>query len=208
VSVNPDIVVIGASAGGLEALQLLVAGLPLDFGAAVFVVVHTPPWYRSELPAILSRSGRIPAVHPIHQQLIEPGHIYIAPPDYHLLTQDSRIQLWRGPKENRHRPAINVLFRSAAVAYGERVIGIVLSGSLDDGAAGLWWIKKQGGIGVVQDPSDARFPDMPRAVLEHVEVDYVLPASEIGPLLGDLTAGSATTSPNLMSERVDEGRPR
>jgi two-component system chemotaxis response regulator CheB len=206
--VNPDIIVIGASAGGLEALQLLVAGLPQDFGATVFVVMHTPSRCRSELPAILSRSGRLPAIHPVHQQLIEPGYIYVAPPDYHLLTQDSRIQLWRGPKENRHRPAINALFRSAAVAYGKRVVGIVLSGSLDDGAAGLWWVKKHGGIGVVQDPSDARFPDMPRAVLEHVDVDYVLPASEIGPLLAELTGGSATPSPNLMAERVDEGRPK
>ena len=205
---NPEIIVIGASAGGLEALRQLVAGLPHDFGAAVFVVMHMPPWYRSELPAILSRSGRLPAVHPVDEQFIESGHIYIAPPDHHLLMQDSRIQLWRGPKENRHRPAINVLFRSAAVAYGKRVVGIVLSGALDDGAAGLWWIKKHGGIGVVQDPSDARFPDMPRAVLEHVDVDYVLPASEIGPLLAELTGGSATPSPNLTAGRVDEGRPK
>jgi two-component system chemotaxis response regulator CheB len=206
--VNRDIVVIGASAGGLEALQQLVAGLPQDFGAAVLVVMHTPSWSPSQLPAVLSRSGKLPAVHPVHQQLIEPGHIYVAPPDYHLLTQDSRIQLWRGPKENRHRPAINVLFRSAAVAYGERVIGIVLSGSLDDGAAGLWWIKKQGGTCVVQDPSNARFPDMPRAALEHVNVDYIVRASEIGPLLADLTVGGEASSPNLMTQRVDEGRPR
>src|SRR5947209_1758280 len=113
-------VVIGASAGGLEALMQVTAGLPRDIPASLFVVMHIPPWHRSELPAILTGGGSLPAIHPANEQLIEPGYIYVAPPDQHLLVHDSRIQLWRGPKENRHRPAVNVLFRSAAVVYGER----------------------------------------------------------------------------------------
>jgi two-component system chemotaxis response regulator CheB len=129
----------------------------------------------------------LPALHPAGGQAIDCGTIYVAPPDYHLLLERDRVDLWRGPKENRHRPAVNALFRSAAVAFGNRVIGVVLSGLLDDGAAGLWWIKRFGGIAVVQDPEDAQSPEMPAAALEHVKVDYVLPASEIGPLLAKLT---------------------
>src|SRR5437870_3187372 len=113
--VKRDTIVIGASAGGVEALQRLVAGLPKDLQASVFVVLHLPPWHRSNLPAILNAAGPLAADFAKHDQPVKPGHIYVAPPDYHLLTDDSRAQLWRGPKENRHRPSINALFRSAAV---------------------------------------------------------------------------------------------
>jgi two-component system chemotaxis response regulator CheB len=125
-------------------------------------------------------------VHPEHGQLIQPGYIYVAPPDFHLLIESSRVQLWRGPRENRQRPSVNVLFRSAAVAYGPRVIGVILSGTLDDGATGLWWVKKHGGVAVVQTPSDAEFEGMPITALEHVDVNEVIPAREIGPYLADL----------------------
>ena len=187
-----NIIVIGASAGGIQVLQKLVAGLPRSLRAAIFVVVHQPPWHKSELPRVLGRSGELPALHPAHGQAIDCGRIYVAPPDYHLLLEPDRVDLWRGPKENRHRPAVNPLFRSAAVAFGRRVIGVILSGFLDDGAAGLWWIKRYGGIAVVQDPEDAESPEMPVAALEHVKVDYVLPASEIGPLLTKLTESESS----------------
>ena len=185
---NCNIIVIGASAGEIEGLMELVAGLPRNLRAAIFVVVHQPAWHKSELPSVLSRTGDLPALHPAGGQAIDCGKIYVAPPDYHLLLERDRVDLWRGPKENRHRPAVNPLFRSAAVAFGSRVIGVILSGFLDDGATGLWWIKRYGGIAVVQDPNDAQSPDMPVAALEHVDVDYVLPAAEIGRLLTKLTA--------------------
>ncbi|HEY1341565.1 MAG TPA: chemotaxis protein CheB, partial [Bryobacteraceae bacterium] len=138
---KPDIVVVGASSGGVEALQQFAGGLPRDFPAAVFVVLHLLPWAPSLLPDILSRAGPLTAMHAENDQPIEPGRIYVAPPDRHLLVEEDRMALWRGPKENLHRPAVNALFRSAAVAHRERVVGIVMSGALDDGSAGLWWIK-------------------------------------------------------------------
>ena len=135
---------------------------------------------------------------------MEHGRIYIAPPDQHLLIGDGdRIQLWHGPKENNFRPSINALFRSAAVAYGGRVTGVVLSGALEDGATGLWWVKQMHGITVVQHPDDARFSQMPQAALEHVAADYVAPASEIGQIVADLARGTRPT-PN----RPDGGLPK
>src|SRR3954451_21393511 len=163
-----DIIMIGTSAGGIEPLKQIVSNLPADLPASIFVVVHLPPWHRSALPSVLSRCGRLPASHPTSGELIRPGHIYVAQPDFHLLLdEENKIQLWRGPKENRHRPAINASFRSAAVNYRDRVIGVILSGMLDDGATGLWWIKHYGGVAVVQDPVQTQFPDMPCAALEH-----------------------------------------
>jgi two-component system chemotaxis response regulator CheB len=141
------------------------------------------------LPAITTRNSHLPAVHAEPEQPFRHGRIYIAPPDYHLLVERDRVQLWRGPKENRHRPAINTLFRSAAVTHKHRVVGIILTGVLDDGATGLWWIKKYGGIAIVQDPHEAAFPDMPRNALDHVTVDYVARLSEMGTLLVSLVAG-------------------
>jgi two-component system chemotaxis response regulator CheB len=178
---------IGASAGGIESLQQLVAGLPKDLAASLFVTVHIPAWHKSGLPSILSRTGRLPAKHPTSGETIEPGHIYVAPPDYHLLLNSTgKIQLWRGPKENRHRPSINASFRSAAVSYRERVVGVILSGMLDDGVTGMWWIKRFGGLAAVEDPNEAQFPDMPQAALEHVAVDHIATARNLGKLIGDL----------------------
>jgi two-component system chemotaxis response regulator CheB len=178
-----DIIVVGASAGGVEALQQLVSGLPPNLPAAVFVVLHVPTWSVSRLPGILTRSGPLPASHPEDGSPIQKSHIYVAPPNQHLLVSDGHVQLSAGPKENRHRPAVNTLFRSAALAYGPRVIGVVLTGALDDGASGLWEIKQRGGSAIVQEPSDALFPDMPRNALENVPVDYTVPLQEMATLL-------------------------
>ena len=188
--VKRDIIVIGASAGGIDALRELTAELPSQLIAALFVVVHMPSWWDSKLPSVLSRNGSLPAVSARHDELIEPGRIYVSAPDHHLLLDHERVQLWRGPKENLHRPSINALFRSAAVTYGQRVIGVILSGGLDDGSTGLWWVKDFGGLTVVQNPSEAINPEMPRNALQHVAVDYVLTAREIGRLLPDLIQGA------------------
>lgn len=178
-----DIIVIGASAGGVEALMRIVGDLPGNLPAAIFVVLHIPAESPSFLPGILSRSGSLTASHPKNGAEIECGHIYIAPPDQHLLLEKGTMRVVRGPKENRHRPAIDPLFRSAALVYGPRVVGVVLTGGLDDGTAGLFAIKKQGGIAVVQEPREALYPSMPQSALNHVEVDYCLPVADIGALL-------------------------
>lgn len=178
-----DIITVGASAGGVEVLGTLVAGLPADFPASVFVVLHVPSHSGSMLPQILSRRGPLPASHAEDGQAIEPGRIYVAPPDQHLLIHEGVIRLSRGPRENGFRPAIDPLFRTAARWYGPRVVGVVLSGTLDDGAAGLLAIKERGGVAVVQDPDDAMFPWMPRAAMDVAAVDHVLPASDIPEIL-------------------------
>ena len=185
-----DVIVIGTSAGGVEALCAVVAALPPDLPAAVFVVMHLPAWSSSKLPEILSRCGPLPAAHPFPDERIEHGRIYVAPPDHHLLLSETgRVQLWHGPRENNFRPAINTLFRSAAVAYGPRVTGVILTGNLEDGAAGLWWIKRMEGVSVVQDPEDAEFAQMPRTALWHVNTDYVVKLAELAPTLTRLANG-------------------
>jgi two-component system, chemotaxis family, protein-glutamate methylesterase/glutaminase len=179
----PDIIVIGASSGGIEGLTEIVAGLPQDFNASVFVVLHVPARSESLLPQILSRAGHIQAAHAKDNEPIQKGRIYIAPPDFHLLLRDGTIRIVRGPKESSVRPAIDPMFRTAARSYGPRVAGVVLSGALDDGTAGLAAIKKRGGIAIVQDPNDALFPGMPRNAMEAVDIDYCLSKGEIAPLL-------------------------
>jgi two-component system, chemotaxis family, protein-glutamate methylesterase/glutaminase len=181
-----DMIVIGASAGGVEALITLVGALPADLPAAIFLVLHIPAQSPSLMPDILNRAGRLHAIHPHDSQLIEYGHIYVAPPDNHLLLEEGIVRIVRGPKENRHRPAIDPLFRSAARTYGTRVVGVILTGSMDDGTAGMLAIKRRGGKAIVQDPKDALFSSMPQSVIAHVEVDHVVPLSEIGPLLVQL----------------------
>lgn len=182
-SLQRSIVVIGASAGGIEALLELVGQLPSNFEAAVFVALHLAADSPGTLPAILSNAGSLPANHAADGAPIVSGRIYVAPADHHLLLERGRMRITRGPKENRFRPAIDPLFRTAAYAYGSQVIGIVLSGSLDDGAAGLWAIKDRGGLAVVQDPTEAAYPSMPLHALKYVQVDYRLGAAEIGKLL-------------------------
>jgi two-component system chemotaxis response regulator CheB len=193
-------IVIGASAGGVETLREVVAALPADLAAAVFVVLHIPPFVASLLPRILSSAGPLPAIHPKDGAKIEGGCIYVAPPDHHLLIEDDRMVVKKGPKENRFRPSIDALFRSAAYTFGTRAIGVVLSGALDDGTSGLWSIKRLGGIAIVQEPNQARFESMPRSALEHVAVDYTLPSTEIGALLGRLVTVPHTPDVVMESE--------
>jgi two-component system chemotaxis response regulator CheB len=179
-------VVVGASAGGVEALTRFVRELPADFEAAVLVVLHLKPTAASNLPAILARAGRLPAAHAQDGEAIEPGRILVAPPDRHLLVHEGRVQLSSGPSENFHRPAVDVLFRSAALNRDGRTVGVVLSGALDDGADGLRSIARAGGLTIVQDPADAIIPSMPMHALEAAPVDRVLPADEIGRQLPQL----------------------
>ena len=184
---NRDIIVMGASAGGLSAFNRIIKQLPEHLNAAVFIVWHLSPYTTSILPEILNRAGKLQAKHPVDGESIQPGKIYVAPPDRHLLLEPGQVRLTKGPKENRFRPAVDPLFRSAAYAYGSRAIGVVLSGALDDGTAGLWTIKDRGGIALVQDPADAEQPSMPASALKNVEIDHCLPISEIPPLLVTLT---------------------
>jgi two-component system chemotaxis response regulator CheB len=177
--IRRDIVVVGASAGGVEALTTVIGGLPAELPASVFVVLHLSPSGFSVLPAILERSGPLPASAARDGEPIERGHVYVAPPDFHMLVDDGCIRLTRGPRENAHRPAIDPLFRSAARSYGERCIGVILSGALDDGAAGLRYLKGRGGLAIVQDPEDALYPGMPTSAAASVDVDAMAPAREL-----------------------------
>jgi two-component system chemotaxis response regulator CheB len=188
---------VGASAGGMEALEQLVSRLPAGLPAAVFVVWHLSPGIKSVMPSVLSRAGPLPACNPEDGDPIVPGRIYVAPADHHMLVERGYVRVTRGPKENRFRPAVDPLFRSAAYIYGPRVIGIVLSGALDDGTAGLWTVKLRGGTAIVQDPSDAVHRSMPLNALENMAVDYKLPAAEIGELLGALARQEADGEPDV-----------
>jgi two-component system, chemotaxis family, protein-glutamate methylesterase/glutaminase len=195
--VKRDIVVVGSSAGGLPALIKLVASLPQDFEGAVLVVQHIPPYSTSQLHHILSREGPLQAVLAEDGETIQPGTIYIATPDHHLLIENDKAVVKRGPKENRFRPSIDALFRSAAYTYGPRVIGVVLSGVLDDGTSGLWSIKRLGGVTMIQEPADAMFPQMPLNALNQVPIDYSVPASQMAALLTRLTAEQAQPASKL-----------
>ena len=182
-----DTIVVGASAGGVPALRTLVAGLSEDLQAAVFIVLHIPADSSGFLPEILRRDSTIPVAHAVDGAEIRSGRIYVAPPDLHLLIEQNRVRLVRGPKENLHRPSIDALFRSAARWAGPRTIGVVLTGARDDGAAGMRAINQRGGITVVQDPDEALFPNMPMSVMRKIQVDYSVRLSEIAPLLDKLS---------------------
>jgi two-component system, chemotaxis family, protein-glutamate methylesterase/glutaminase len=181
------IVVIGASSGGIEALRTLLAALPGDFPAAVCVVVHTAPQAPGVLPQIFARTSPLVVTNPRDGDALVPGRVYVAPPDRHLLVEPGRVRVTKGPKENRFRPAIDPLFRSAAQVFGPGAIGVVLTGSLDDGTSGLDVIKRLGGTAVVQDPADALYPSMPQSAIDHVAVDRVVRLADLAPLLVDLT---------------------
>jgi two-component system chemotaxis response regulator CheB len=191
------VIVIGASAGGVEALQAVVGGLPPELPAAVLVVLHIPSGSPTALPRILQRAGSLPAVAAEHGMSVTAGTIYVAPADHHLLLRDGQLELSVGPLENGHRPAIDPLFRSAAAAYGAGAIGVVLSGARDDGTAGLTAIVKEGGQAVVQDPDEALNPSMPASALVHVPTAHVSPAAKIGPLLKELVGDGAPPPPPL-----------
>ena len=198
-----DIVVIGASSGGVTALMDLVKTLPHDFPAPIFVVQHVAPDSPSVLPQLLSAVSPLKAKHPQDGEAVEPGVIYVARPDHHLLVEDDKILIRRGPKENRFRPSIDALFRSVAYTYGSRVIGIVLTGYLDDGTSGLYSIQRLGGLAVVQDPHDAQSPAMPSNALEYVEADYVVPMAEMAALLVRLTTEPVPAKPRVTKEELE-----
>jgi two-component system, chemotaxis family, protein-glutamate methylesterase/glutaminase len=187
-----DIIVIGASAGGVEALCDLTKKLPKDLPATVFIVMHIGS--ESALPKILSRCGALPAKHAEDNARYKRGQIYVAPSNQHLAIKDGMTVLRRGPRENGHRPAIDVLFRSAARTHRSRVTGVILSGGLDDGSAGLFAIKTRGGVAIVQDPREASTPEMPRNALNAVDVDFCLPVSQIARVLSELARGKATST--------------
>ena len=201
-----DVIAVGASAGGLDPLRRLVSGLPADLPAAVLVVQHAAPTGPSLLGQILDGAGPLPARPAEDGEAIELGRIYVAPPDRHLLVSDGRLRLSRGPRENRARPAIDPLFRSAAVHARSRVVGVVLSGLLDDGAAGLRAVRRCGGLAVVQDPADAAYPDMPQAALAAAGADHVAPADALGPLLARLAVRPAPDPPPVPQALVTEVR--
>jgi len=201
-----DIVAIGASAGGVEAFQRLCASLPADFPASLFVTQHLSASAKSVLPQLLDRAGPLPASSPRDGDRIERGRIYVAAPDRHMLLREGKILMRRGPNENRTRPAVNALFRSAAIAYGGRVIGVVLTGLLDDGTDGLIAITAAGGTSVVQDPDDAEWPSMPRNALKRDHVDYAVPLAQLGDLLSRLVREEANPSVPLPQEYCVEDR--
>ncbi|HME91090.1 MAG TPA: chemotaxis protein CheB [Myxococcaceae bacterium] len=181
-----DIIAIGGSSGAIEPLQQVMAELSVNLPAAVFVVVHTAPDRPSHLQEVITRYASIRASTAMHGEKIEKGRAYVAPSDNHLSLHRDYVRVVRGPRENGQRPAVDVLFRSAAREYGPRVIGVVLSGQLDCGTAGLLAIRARGGLAIVQDPAEATFPGMPSNALRHVQVDHILPAKEIGKLLARL----------------------
>ena len=185
-----NIIVVGASAGGVEALCELNKHLPSELDASMFVVMHIGT--ETMLPQILSRCGTLPAVKAEDGKRYEHGCIYCAPPHCHLSIKDHMTILTRGPRENGHRPAIDVLFRSAARVHRSRVVGVVLSGGRDDGSAGLYAIKARGGVAIVQDPKEAVTPNMPKNALNMVDVDFCLPIREIAEVLVELASGKAT----------------
>jgi two-component system chemotaxis response regulator CheB len=195
-----DIIVVGASAGGVEALTALVKTLPADLEAAVFVVLHFPPQGTSVLPRILARAGPLPAVHAQDGEPILAGRIYVCPPDRHMLLGDGVIRLVRGPRENGHRPSVDPLFRSAALAFGPRVIGLILSGSGDDGTSGLLAVKRMGGLALAQDPDEAFSPGMPASARDYVTLDACPRLAEIGPLLARLAHEPAPPPPHAHAD--------
>ena len=182
------LVVIGTSAGGVDALRRLLGALPADFPAAVAVVVHSAPESPGVLPDILGRASALEMAKTKSGEALKASRVYVAPPDFHLLIEPGNVRLTKGPRENRFRPAIDPLFRSAAQVFGPAAIGVILTGNLDDGTAGLWTIKRLGGVAIAQDPAEARFPSMPANAIHHVDVDHVVKLADIGPLLVRLTA--------------------
>lgn len=204
---NPMPVVIGASAGGMAALKKLVAQFPEDFPAPIFVVNHMGADTTGEaLLRVLNESSNLTCEHGQDRHTFQSGHIYLAPSDQHMLIVKDQILITKGARENRSRPAIDPLFRSAAVAYGNRVIGIILTGYLDDGTSGMMAIRRCGGICIAQDPQDASYPDMPRSVIANVGADYCLPVAGMGALLSELLERELPESQPVPQDIVIEAK--
>ena len=203
---NHNIVVVGASAGGVETLQKLFSQFPANLQASFFVVLHIPPESPSMLANLLDRAGPLTAKTAENDEPIKPGHVYVAPPDFHLLVKFGYVTLHRGPRENRHRPSIDPLFRSAAIAYRAQTIGVVLTGYLDDGTSGLLAIKRCGGIAVAQDPQDAEYPDMPSNAIAQVEIDYQLPVRQMGSVIRQIVAQPAPHIDDVPQDIVIEAK--
>lgn len=193
------IIVIGASAGGVTALREFTAGLTTPLPVPILIVLHVGA-FPSELPALLNAAGVTPAKHGEDGEIIRPGQIYVAPPDRHMMVLDGRIRVTRGPKENWARPAIDPLFRSAAEGFGAAAIGVILTGNLNDGSAGLFAIKQRGGIAIAQDPDDAAQPEMPKRAAAYVDLDYCVPLAEIPTLLERLV----TRKEGIVTESAPE----
>ena len=198
-----DIIVIGGSAGAIEALNEILPGLDKDLPAAVFVVIHSGQEGPRLLASIFQRSSALSVRYAKDREPIELGTVYLAPPDRHLIIKPGELRVVRGPKENNFRPAIDPMFRSAAYTYGPRVIGVLLSGLMDDGTYGMSQIKQQGGLVVIQSPEDAKQPDMPRSVMDRVGADHVVMSSEIAALLTELVRADLESSGRPGDEQLD-----
>lgn len=207
-----DVVVVGASAGGVQSLREFVAALDADLRAVVLVVLHFPARSPSMLPAILGRVSRLPVQAATEHQPLEPGRVVVAAPDHHLVVLDGHAVLTRGPRENGYRPAVDVLFRSAARACGSRLIGVILSGALDDGTAGMVSVRQLGGVVLAQSPEDAAYPSMPASVIRTVGADRVGTAAELASAVNELTAsegqsaGSGPEPGSLLTREVEVAR--
>lgn len=197
-----NVIVIGASAGGVEALIRFFEELPADLSAAILVVLHIPSETPSQLGQILARSTKLPVRSGVDMEELLPGQVYVASADRHLMVEGDRIRITRGPRESRARPSIDVLFRSASVACGSRAVAVILSGALDDGTAGAWAIKDRGGLVLAQEPSDAMHASMPESVIKHVQVDHVGTAQQLGSLVSSFAALPGTA----MAPYSDRGR--
>ncbi len=203
---NRDIIVIGGSSGATAPLKTILGALPADLPAAVFIVLHIPARSIGILATVASAAGRLPVHQATDGMPITPGNVYLAVPDHHLILTNGHMKLGRGPRENMARPAIDPLFRSAAAAYGSRVIGVILSGLLNDGASGLEAIKRCGGIAVVQDPADAIADEMPRSAIQATTVDLSVPSARIGDVLSEMArepAGPGVPIPPDIRLEVD-----
>ncbi len=187
-----DLVVIGASAGGVEALQRVVAGFPTGLRASICIVLHRATGSTSALAQVLDRAGPLPGRTAVDGEKLQLGEILVGPPDYHLVIEDNHVRLTAGPPERGHRPAVDVLFRSAAASHDERTIGVVLSGTLDDGSAGLAVIKRSGGGAIVQDPEHAKYAGMPRSAIASAKVDAVVPLEEVAARIVAMVTGTGT----------------
>lgn len=200
------LVVVGGSAGSIAVLHRIAAALPADFPADILAVVHLSPTHPSDLGSVLARASPLEVRFARNGDPIAHGRILLAPPNFHLLVRDSRLELSHGPKENLARPAIDPLFRTAAASWGPGVIGAVLSGRLDDGTAGLRAVKQAGGIAVVQDPAEAENPDMPQSALDFAEVDHVVPSDQLAGLLDRLARTPAAARGGIPASIRDESR--